>query len=97
VKHSSILAALFLVPAFASACHHDQEAKGPFERAGAGLDRASDKTGQALSTAATTTGAAVQKAGEATGKALGKAGDKLDGKSSPSGPQPTVPSEKKPE
>ena len=71
-----LLAALLL----ASACHQNQETKGPFERAGKHVDSAAEKTGSALSTAAQKTGNAVATAGRATGKALGKAGDKLRGK-----------------
>jgi len=72
-----LLAALLL----ASACHQNQEAQGPFERAGKHVDSAAEKTGSALSTAAQKTGKAVETAGRATGKALGKAGDKLRGTS----------------
>ncbi len=83
-----------------SACHRDQEAKGPFEKAGAGVDHAADKTGAALTTAATATGNALDKAGQATGKAFERVGQKLDGQSaapagsSPAQPQPTVPAQK---
>ncbi len=71
-----------------TACHHDAPARGPFERAGAGVDRAADKTGHALSGAAKKTGEAVEKAGHATGKAFVKVGDKLSGKPSESRPAP---------
>jgi hypothetical protein len=93
VKLGCVLVSVFLV----CACHHDQGAEGPFERAGASLDRASVKTGQALSGAATATGTAVQKAGHATGKAFEKVGDKLDGKSPSSSSPPVAPSTKKSE
>ncbi len=72
------------VLALASACHRSQPAQGPFERAGQGLDTATDKTGQALTTAAQKTGEGLSTAAHATGKAFGKAGDKLQGKDSPS-------------
>ena len=92
VKASCALLTLLL----AVACHRDEEAKGPFERAGAGLDRAADKTGHALSNAATTTGTAVQKAGQATGKAFVKVGDKLSGKGAGSPEaRPATPSDEK--
>lgn len=74
-----------------SACHHDQEAKGPFERAGAGLDRASDKTQQGVTTAATATGNALDRAGKATGKAFERAGQKLDGSDAPAQPADSAP------
>jgi len=77
VRSSLLFAALIL-----SGCHRDQDAKGPFEKAGAGLDRATDKTGRALTTAATRTGDAVEKAGQATGRALERVGHKLDGSAS---------------
>ena len=61
------------------ACHRNQQAEGPVERAGKQLDRAADKTGQALEKAADKTGAAAKKAAHATGEALEKAGRKLKG------------------
>jgi hypothetical protein len=93
VKLGCVLVCVFLV----CACHRDQGAEGPFERAGASLDRASVKTGQALSGAATATGTAVQKAGRATGKALEKVGDKQGSKSPSSSSPAAAPSSKKPE
>ena len=74
---------LLAVLVLASACHQNQQANGPFERAGKHLDTAADKTGTALKTAAEKTGEAVETAGHATGKALGKVGEKLQGKSPP--------------
>ena len=73
---------LLAVLALASACHRSQPAQGPFERAGQGLDTATDKTGQALSTAAEKTGKGLSTAAHATGKAFGKVGDKLQGNGS---------------
>lgn len=80
VKLYRALLIVSFVVLLAFACHKTPEARGPFERAGTGLDRATDKTGQALSGAASTTGTAVQKAGQATGKAFEKVGAKLSGK-----------------
>ena len=82
MKRVSLVLALLL----ANACHRDQQAQGPFERAGKHLDSAAQKTGGALKTAAEKTGEAAQMAGHATGRALGRAGDKLQGKT----PQPAV-------
>jgi hypothetical protein len=79
MKRISLVLALLLV----NACHRDQQAQGPFERAGKHLDSAAQKTGGALKTAAEKTGEAAETAGRATGKALGKVGDKLQGKASP--------------
>lgn len=76
MKRFSVVAALLIV----TACQRSEPARGPFERAGRGLDTAADKTGRALTTAAQKTGQAVTTAGRATGKALGKAGAKLQGK-----------------
>ena len=64
----------------ASACHQNQQAEGPFERAGKHLDTAAEKTGGALKTAAEKTGEAAQSAGRATGKAFVKVGDKRQAK-----------------
>jgi hypothetical protein len=72
---------LLMILVLANACHQNQQAQGPFERAGKHLDTAAEKTGSALKTAADKTGQAVETAGHATGKAFGKVGDKLQGKS----------------
>lgn len=76
----------FIALLLVSACHHDRDAQGPFERAGAGVDHAADKTGHALDKAADKTGHALHKAGEATGRAFKKVGNKLDGTSDESKP-----------
>jgi hypothetical protein len=85
------LATGFVALVLASACHRNQQAEGPLERAGKHLDNAGEKTGKALKGAAEKTGEGVEKAAHATGSAFEKAGDKLQGKSPGSGggqPQP---------
>ncbi len=89
VKTWSVVLALLLV----GGCHRDQDAKGPFEKAGEGLDTAAEKTGEGLNTAAEKTGTAVKGAAKATaegattavhatGRAFKKVGDKLSGSDS---------------
>ena len=75
----SVLAVLLLV----SACHHDRDANGPFERAGKGVDNAAQKTGDALGRAGEATGDALERAGNATGKAFKGAGTDLGVRGSP--------------
>ncbi len=64
----SVLAALLLI----TACHHDRDAGGPFERAGRGVDHAAQKTGKALG-----------RAGDATTKAFKGAATDLGVRGSP--------------
>jgi hypothetical protein len=54
------------------ACHRNQQAEGPIERAGKHVDNAADKTGKALG-----------KAAHKTGEAFEKAGKKLQGSDTP--------------
>jgi hypothetical protein len=79
MKLTSLIAATLL----ATACHQNQQAEGPLERAGKHLDNAAEKTGSALKIAAKKTGEVAGNASRATGKALGRIGDKLDGESPP--------------
>jgi hypothetical protein len=67
----------------ATACHQNQQAEGPLERAGKHLDNAAEKTASALKLAAEKTGEAAGKAGCATGTAFGKVGDKLGARALP--------------
>lgn len=71
------LAAGLVVLAAAAACHREQGASGPMERAGKGVDNAADKTGTALKGAAHKTGEALDSAGRATGRAFDKLGTRL--------------------
>jgi uncharacterized protein YjbJ (UPF0337 family) len=48
------------------ACHHDEPAKGPAEKAGESIDNAAEKTEEGA-----------EKATEKTGDAIGDAGDKV--------------------
>jgi hypothetical protein len=87
----------FVALLLTGACHRNQQAEGPLERAGKHLDNAGEKTGRALKGAAEKTGEGVEKAAHATGNALEKAGDKLRGKGpDSSGAQPAAAPEKKP-
>ena len=65
MRHSILLAAV-MSALCALACHNDEPAKGPAERAGESVDHAAEKTKQG-----------VKKATEKTGDALGNAGDKV--------------------
>jgi hypothetical protein len=80
VKRTALLSLLLVTVA---ACHRNQDAEGPVERAGKHVDRAADKTGRALEKAADKTGEATKKAVHATGEAFEKAGKKLKGDDAP--------------
>ncbi|HTM46812.1 MAG TPA: hypothetical protein VL137_17775 [Polyangiaceae bacterium] len=75
----SLFAGLALL--IVTGCHRSQDAEGPMERAGKGVDKAAQKTGQAVSKAASKTGTAIKKAAHATGNVFVKAGQKLKGES----------------
>jgi hypothetical protein len=74
------LIGLFVTLVLVSGCHRDQDARGPMERAGQGLDTAADKTGTALKGATVKTGEGLEKAAHSTGHAFQRVGDKLGGK-----------------
>ncbi|HEX4476996.1 MAG TPA: hypothetical protein VH142_18025 [Polyangiaceae bacterium] len=80
MKTWSVVLALLLL----GGCHRDQDAKGPFEKAGEGLDTAAEKTGTAVKGAAKATAEGATTAVHATGHAFKKVGDKLSGSDSKS-------------